>query len=239
MRLAAFRRDCEDLSKAVNCVIEEWEARYCSKPTRALKAAVDDPKHPGWPAHTPDGKGGQFRPKDAPFDSIAPVSVDGRQNAPATDVRVAMEPTDPVTGAPLWSETPINRLGGGEGGGGGFGEPSSSASSEAAAAEAQGSGPPHIGSFVPPDNLTYGTTLFGNYAHGQIADLLQELYPGVTFDFRVLPGQRGIDVTVLDDPDSKVGYQYGEIKPLTPSGESSFNQQLQRWGVGPISTNHL
>lgn len=28
-----------------------------------LKAAADDPAHPGWPAGTPDGKGGQFRPK--------------------------------------------------------------------------------------------------------------------------------------------------------------------------------
>jgi hypothetical protein len=29
------------------------------------KAAADDPKHPGWPAGTADGKGGQFRPKDS------------------------------------------------------------------------------------------------------------------------------------------------------------------------------
>ena len=29
-----------------------------------IKAAVDDPKHPGWPARTPDGKGGEFRPKN-------------------------------------------------------------------------------------------------------------------------------------------------------------------------------
>jgi hypothetical protein len=28
------------------------------------KAAADDPAHPGWPAGTPGGKGGQFRPKD-------------------------------------------------------------------------------------------------------------------------------------------------------------------------------
>ena len=28
------------------------------------KAAADDPKHPGWPAGTPGGIGGQFRPKD-------------------------------------------------------------------------------------------------------------------------------------------------------------------------------
>jgi len=29
------------------------------------KAAVDDPAHPGYPAGAPDGKGGQFRPKDS------------------------------------------------------------------------------------------------------------------------------------------------------------------------------
>jgi hypothetical protein len=28
------------------------------------KAAADDPEHPGWPAGTSGGKGGQFRPKD-------------------------------------------------------------------------------------------------------------------------------------------------------------------------------
>jgi hypothetical protein len=29
-----------------------------------VKASPGDPKHPGWPAGAPDGKGGQFRPKD-------------------------------------------------------------------------------------------------------------------------------------------------------------------------------
>ena len=29
-----------------------------------LKASPDDPEHPGWPAGTADGRGGQFRPKD-------------------------------------------------------------------------------------------------------------------------------------------------------------------------------
>src|ERR1051326_5480187 len=41
------------------------------------KAAADDPEHPGWPAGAPDGKGGQFRPKDSngaesPTDSKGP-----------------------------------------------------------------------------------------------------------------------------------------------------------------------
>jgi hypothetical protein len=62
------------------------------------------------------------------------------------------------------------------------------------------------------------------------------LYPDVQFRFDVLPGQRGIDVTVLRDPSGSVGYQFGEIKPLTASGESVFNRQLQQWGVGPVQS---
>jgi hypothetical protein len=35
------------------------------QPTQAIdKASPDDPKHPGWPAGTPGGRGGKFRPKD-------------------------------------------------------------------------------------------------------------------------------------------------------------------------------
>jgi hypothetical protein len=34
-------------------------------PSAYQKAAADDPEHPGWPAGTPDSKGGQFRPKDS------------------------------------------------------------------------------------------------------------------------------------------------------------------------------
>ncbi len=188
---------------------------------KILRKANFNPDEPRVPAGNPDG--GQW-------------TSDGGSANSSSDIRLAMEPTDPATGTPFSSETPINRLGGGEGGGGGFDEGSSAGSSEAAAADAQGAGPPQIGSFIPPDNLTYGTTLFGNYAHGKIADLLQELYPGVTFDFRVLPYRRGIDVEVLDNPAGKVDYQFGEIKPLTPSGEAAFNRQLLQWGVGPVQS---
>lgn len=102
-----------EIAKAIQTLAASEEGRQ-----RAIKAAVDYPKHPGWPAHTPDGKGGEFRPKDVAFDSTSPVS-DENENASADDVRVAMEPTDPVTGAPFSSETPLDRLGGGEGPGGG------------------------------------------------------------------------------------------------------------------------
>jgi hypothetical protein len=96
--------------------------------------------------------------------------------------------------------------------------------------------PPKIGSFPVPDGLTYGTTPFGNYAHAQAARVLNNMYPDVNFIFRVGPGQRGVDVEVPDNSISVVGDQYLEIKPLTPSGERSFNEQVERWGIGPVQS---
>lgn len=94
--------------------------------------------------------------------------------------------------------------------------------------------PPKISSFPVPEDLTYGTTLFGSYAHQEIADLLDEMYPDIKFIFRVRPGQRGVDVEVPNDFIPSVGHKFLEIKPLSPSGERSFYEQLERWGLGPI-----
>jgi hypothetical protein len=41
------------------------ESFLLDPPDRIRKASPDDPKHPGWPAGTEGGRGGQFRPKDA------------------------------------------------------------------------------------------------------------------------------------------------------------------------------
>jgi hypothetical protein len=38
--------------------------RESAPPREIHKASPDDPKHPGWPAGTPGGLGGEFRPKD-------------------------------------------------------------------------------------------------------------------------------------------------------------------------------
>jgi hypothetical protein len=45
------------------------------------KASPDDPKHPGWPAGTPGGRGGKFRPKgDSEFDiSLEVLRIVARQ----------------------------------------------------------------------------------------------------------------------------------------------------------------
>jgi hypothetical protein len=88
-----------------------------------------------------------------------------------------------------------------------------------------------IGSFSVPSGLKFGTTTFGNYAHRETADLLQGLYQGENFVFRILPGQVGVDITVLGDSIKAVGFRFGEIKPLTISGEGSFMRQVQNWNL--------
>ncbi|MBV8189636.1 MAG: hypothetical protein JO339_20505, partial [Alphaproteobacteria bacterium] len=67
-------------------------------------------------------------------------------------------------------------------------------------------GPRLIGAFAVPTGLRFGTTTFGNYAHRAAAEILQELHPNVPFEFRVLPGQRGVDVTVPAEFAGEVGY---------------------------------
>jgi hypothetical protein len=52
------------------------------------KASPDDLKHPGWPAGTPDGKGGQFRPKDGnDAKSSAPTPKAGSSNTSGNQIR--------------------------------------------------------------------------------------------------------------------------------------------------------
>ena len=93
-------------------------------------------------------------------------------------------------------------------------------------------GPEQIGSFPVPEGLKFGTTAFGNCAHLATADLLQNLYPDANFAFGVRPGQTGVDVEVLGQTSiDAVGFRYGKIKPLTPSGEASFNRQIQNWNL--------
>ena len=80
-----------ELIKEFACELRrEFLSLIRSNPGRgssATKAAVDDPKHPGWPAHTPEGKGGQFRPKDesltaADEPSVPPPGIGHNQGPP-------------------------------------------------------------------------------------------------------------------------------------------------------------
>lgn len=82
--IAAMRRDFDELAhlvlmlrrdgSSVAAIVREHNLDQTSVPSSdeyrtprtmaILKASQDDPKHPGWPAGTPDGRGGKFRPKD-------------------------------------------------------------------------------------------------------------------------------------------------------------------------------
>jgi hypothetical protein len=100
---------------------------------------------------------------------------------------------------------------------------------DAAAATA---GPRFFGSFVVPEGANPGTTTFGNYAHKEIAELLQQNYSEANFIFRIRPGQIGPDVELVEqEAIDSVGFRYGEIKPLTDSGKSSFNRQVLNWDL--------
>jgi hypothetical protein len=50
--------------------------RQCELKDEIRKASPDDPKHPGWPAGTEGGRGGQFRPKDGSGAVIAQDVID-------------------------------------------------------------------------------------------------------------------------------------------------------------------
>jgi hypothetical protein len=70
--IAALRRDCGELVLLVQELWRQYDPRLRSHvisddsdQPAALKASPDDPEHPGWPAGTPDGRGGKFRPKDS------------------------------------------------------------------------------------------------------------------------------------------------------------------------------
>lgn len=60
---------------------QSLQGLFVADAIRFFKASADDSKHPGWPAGTPDGRGGKFRPKDSaletgPLDIASPIPVD-------------------------------------------------------------------------------------------------------------------------------------------------------------------
>jgi hypothetical protein len=62
----------EELRRQLDPRLRSHVIRDDADQPAALKASPDDPKHPGWPAGSPDGRGGKFRPKDGD-DGAAPV----------------------------------------------------------------------------------------------------------------------------------------------------------------------
>jgi len=96
--IAAIRQDLEALARQIPRAFKEAsalvKAELCGAPRkynsdqppvpgrcRTTKAAVDDPKHPGWPAGAPDRQGGRFRPKDGQADAVNENAETRRQYA--------------------------------------------------------------------------------------------------------------------------------------------------------------
>ncbi len=154
------------------------------------------------------GIGGEGR--DATSDFIEP---NGRNGGEHSDPGEA--PIEPAKPSPSTGPKPLPE----------YASPQAASSNE--------SQPPKIGSFPVPDDLTYGTTNFGIYAHEQLAKLLDKLYPRVKFILRLGRGQKGIDVEVPDDPrlPPSLREKSLELKPRTPSGERRFYRQKEEWGV--------
>jgi len=81
-RIAAVHLRIPDLpDQAARDDIEAEDVLIKSVRQRAItheirKASPDDPKHPGWPAGTEGGRGGQFRPKDGSEAVIAQDVID-------------------------------------------------------------------------------------------------------------------------------------------------------------------
>jgi hypothetical protein len=76
----------EEVGRELRKACRQWLlARSRAASLRATKAAVDDPIHPGWPARTPDSKGGQFRPKDGETVVAANTPGMGHNQGPPFD----------------------------------------------------------------------------------------------------------------------------------------------------------
>ncbi|MHB1044151.1 MAG: hypothetical protein ACYC0Q_15120, partial [Eubacteriales bacterium] len=53
------------------------------------------------------------------------------------------------------------------------------------------------------------------------------------FQLNVKPGQKGIDVQVLENQNN-LDFNYAEIKPMNVSGLTKFSSQMNKWNL-PIS----
>ncbi len=90
-----------------------------------------------------------------------------------------------------------------------------------------------ISSFKLPDNWKFGSGLAGDYAHEEIGKYLGQAYIDADISdviIRTKPGQTGVDVEIPERYAKNLGYRYIEIKPNSPSGETTLKTQVSRWG---------
>jgi hypothetical protein len=85
-----------------------------------------------------------------------------------------------------------------------------------------------VGGYEIPPGVAPGTD-YGNLVHKQIGDLIQDMYPDVKMILRTSPGMKGIDIEIMPDEASRVGFRYAEIKPVSDYGFRSYTGQVARW----------
>jgi hypothetical protein len=84
-----------------------------------------------------------------------------------------------------------------------------------------------IGKFEFPEYLIPGTKGHGDYAHDRIGTLLQDATgTNITLTLNTAPNVRGVDIAVPDDGIHVVGFEFAEIKPLSRTGRTRFNDQV-------------
>jgi len=84
-------------------------------------------------------------------------------------------------------------------------------------------------------NYPFGSAALGQFMHEhKFAPFFKELFPEIKkMDWKLLPGQTGVDATVLDK-NFKL-FKYAELKPDTASGISTFNNQIDKWGINDVA----
>ena len=87
-----------------------------------------------------------------------------------------------------------------------------------------------VGRYVIPADVAPGP-IYGNLAHQQIGDLIQDMFPDVVMILRTAPGDTDVDIEIPVDEVSRVGFRYAEIKPVSDYGFRSYNEQVARWNL--------
>jgi hypothetical protein len=61
----------------------------------------------------------------------------------------------------------------------------------------------------------------------------------VQFRFRILPGETGVDFTVLGNGSMTTGFKYAEIKPRKVAQQRRLEVQVEHWGYSPNDVKAL
>jgi hypothetical protein len=93
-------------------------------------------------------------------------------------------------------------------------------------------------------NACFGSIEFGEKMHEEFGAYLKDLGYRIDVD-RTARGQNGVDITFVDavskvrgiDNRTAASFRHAELKPMSPSGLATFEQQLERWRADKLRGN--